>query len=701
MQNEPDENELRRLAKKRLEDKSLVKSESRTDSLELEQELGIHREELEIQNEELRRAQAELEHSRAKYFELYDLAPVGYITLTKDLIIKESNLAASKILGVDRAAMIDKGLSSFVSPISQELLYLHFKRLEQGHEKQIHKLNTRGNDGSDILVQFESNLVEGEYGQGFRSILTDITEQSKLEKFAEALNQINSRISSSFNFEEIMEHVVISASRAMNGAGTIIFMQEGKDWKIRYEHNLPVRLANIPISEKIAKQSDLTAERREVIVVRDAQRDPITNNLSSQAYGLKSAMTAPLIVGGEVIGILGFTYFDRIKDFKQIEIDFTRKLASSISLALGNARLYENLSESESKYRGLFENLLEGVSICRLIFDPIGDPVDMEIIDVNPAALGGLGNRTADQVIGKRISEILSPKRMTRALEMAKEMAAAGKPISKVMEIDSHNRYQLTAYVPVREDTIIITSIDVTEQKKLEEELKRSNTDLQQFAYVASHDLKEPLRMVASYLQLLDRINNKQWNDKSKEFVGFAIEGAFRMRSMIDDLLAYARVASKGSPFTTVNMDEVLATALNDLKIGIEESGASITSDMLPSVNADKLQMILLMENLVGNAVKYRDQAPPQIFIKAQEEETEWVFYIKDNGIGIDPEYQERIFQIFQRLHTQEEYTGTGMGLAIAKRVIERHGGRIWYESEKGKGTTFFFTLPRTNESIK
>ena len=179
----------------------------------------------------------------------------------------------------------------------------------------------------------------------------------------------------------------------------------------------------------------------------------------------------------------------------------------------------------------------------------------------------------------------------------------------------------------------------------------------------------------------------------------FAVEGAFRMRSMIDDLLAYARVASKGSPFTIVEMDEVLATVLNDLRVGIKESGAFINSEPLPSITADKSQMVILLENLVGNAVKYREKTAPQIQIKAKKEGKVWVFSIQDNGIGIDPEYQDRIFQIFQRLHTQEEYSGTGMGLAIAKRIVERHGGRIWFESEEGKGATFFFTVPRETPS--
>ncbi len=698
MERELGNEELRQLAKERLEEKRLEVSTSEVDALKLVEELGIHQEELLIQNEELKRIQVELEESRAKYFELYDLAPVGYITLTKELIIKESNLAASKLLGVDRSALINRGLSSFVSPKTQESFYLHFRRLAKGNEKQIHQIIFRRDDGKEIHVQLESNLVSSEFGLGFRSILTDITEHEKKERFAEGLNHINSRISSSFNFDEIMDHVVISASRAMDGAGTTISMKEGSGWVIRYQHNLPPRINHPPIGDKLAKMSSLTAETRDVISVRDAQSDPRTNNWSTQIYGLRSAITAPLIVGGEVIGILGFSYFDEKKDFSQAELDFTRKLASSISLALANARLYESISISEAKYRGLFENLREAVTLNRLIFDERGTVIDAVVIDMNPAALKDMGDISIESIRGRKVSEVFSPKMTEMALEKTRKVMVVGTPISEVMRSDFDGRFYLTTYVLVGKGNTIVTSVDVTVQKQLQEELRRSNTDLQQFAYVASHDLKEPLRMITSYLQLLEKINLGKLDAASKEYLHFATDGAQRMRAMIDDLLAYSQVATNSRPFTSVNMNDVLAITLNDLKVGIHESGASITNEELPSVMADQQQMVLLFNNLIGNAIKYRLNIAPQVHLKAHEEGNEWIFSVQDNGIGIDPKHQERIFQIFQRLHTQEEYDGTGIGLAISKRIVERLGGRIWVESEEGKGATFLFTVPKKGQ---
>ena len=227
-------------------------------------------------------------------------------------------------------------------------------------------------------------------------------------------------------------------------------------------------------------------------------------------------------------------------------------------------------------------------------------------------------------------------------------------------------------------------------------ELLRSNAELQQFAYVASHDLQEPLRMVVSYLSLLDMKYKERLDPKAKEYIIQAIEGALRMRQLIDDLLEYSRVDVKGNEFTPVKMDTVVTKTLNILKISIEESRATIMVDPLPTILADETQMVQVMQNLIGNALKFHGHEPLKIIISASEQDPgEWTFTVKDNGIGLDMQYRERIFQMFQRLHTREEYPGTGVGLAITKKIVERHGGRIRVESEEGKGATFVFTVPK------
>jgi len=226
------------------------------------------------------------------------------------------------------------------------------------------------------------------------------------------------------------------------------------------------------------------------------------------------------------------------------------------------------------------------------------------------------------------------------------------------------------------------------------EELARSNRDLEQFAYVASHDLQEPLRMVAAYTQLLAQRYQGRLDAEADKFIGYAVEGALRMQALVQDLLTFSRVGRNSTARKNVDCNRVVREAGQNLAAAIEESGAVIRHGRLPEVSSDHLQMVQLFQNLIANALKFRGPQPPIISISAQGKGGEWEFAVADNGIGIAPEHQELIFVIFQRLHTRTEYPGNGVGLAICKKIVERQGGRIWVESEPGKGATFRFTLP-------
>ncbi|MBN1455076.1 MAG: PAS domain S-box protein [Methanomicrobia archaeon] len=257
---------------------------------------------------------------------------------------------------------------------------------------------------------------------------------------------------------------------------------------------------------------------------------------------------------------------------------------------------------------------------------------------------------------------------------------------------------------------------DITERKKAEEELQkyhehleelvkartaeleRSNAELQQFAYVASHDLQEPLRMISSYLQLLERRYKGRLDADADDFIFYAVDGAKRMQALINDLLAYSRVQTRGKPFEPTDAEQVLNLTLKNLQPAIEESNAKITHDPLPTVIVDEVQLVQVFQNLIGNAIKFRGDEPPRIHISAEKGANEWLFSVSDNGIGIEPQYTDKIFGIFQRLHSAQDYPGTGIGLAVCKRIVERHGGRIWVDSEPGKGSTFYFAIPITEE---
>lgn len=232
------------------------------------------------------------------------------------------------------------------------------------------------------------------------------------------------------------------------------------------------------------------------------------------------------------------------------------------------------------------------------------------------------------------------------------------------------------------------------EIKRYTKELERSNKELQQFAYVASHDLQEPLRMVGSFLQLLERRYSPQLDSNAKDFIHFAVDGAVRMQTLINDLLEYSRVGTRGKPFEHIKLNQVVAQAKKNLNVAIKENKAEIKCGKLPNIYGDDTQLTQVFQNLIGNAIKFHGDKPPEITISSMRKNGDYEIMVKDNGIGIDPQYKEKIFLIFQRLHSREEYPGTGIGLAICKRIVERHGGTIWVESQVGEGATFHLSIP-------
>lgn len=264
-------------------------------------------------------------------------------------------------------------------------------------------------------------------------------------------------------------------------------------------------------------------------------------------------------------------------------------------------------------------------------------------------------------------------------------------------------------------DSISTVIVDLTEPKRAEKELmgyrehleelvkqrtselEEANEQLQQFAYAASHDLREPLRMITSFAQALEKGYKGKIDEKANLYIDFIVGGTARMQNLINDILSYSRVVTQAKPFIPVDMEIVLSEVIINLKVSIDESKAVITHDKLPVIRADPDQMSQVIQNLISNAIKFRSKdKPPRIHVSARQN-SEWLFSVKDNGIGIDPEDFRQLFILFRRLHREEEYPGTGVGLAIAKRIMQRHGGRIWVESEPGKGSTFFFTIPLAN----
>ena len=311
-----------------------------------------------------------------------------------------------------------------------------------------------------------------------------------------------------------------------------------------------------------------------------------------------------------------------------------------------------------------------------------------------------------DELIGRpALSFVFTEDRdavREKAVSMLKGECSLGYEF-RIINKQAKIKWVMETVVPIyyrRKRATLGSLIDVTERKQMEERLKqitdemqRSNTDLEQFAYVISHDLQEPLRMVSSYTQLLAKRYSKKLDADADEFIAYAVDGAKRMQTLLHDLLEYSRVGTRGKPFSLVNCEHIVEQAMANLKIAIEECGASVSYDVLPSIMGDEGQLVQLFQNLIGNAIKFRREEAPEVHIAAQRRNNMVTFSVKDNGIGIDPQHSQNIFEIFRRLHTRDEYPGTGMGLAICKKIVERHGGHISAQSQPGQGSTFYFSV--------
>lgn len=437
--------------------------------------------------------------------------------------------------------------------------------------------------------------------------------------------------------------------------------------------------------------------------------------------GLRTLASIPLVSAGEPLGTLTLaSHRERVFSLRDLEL--LASIGGQLGTAVHNARLHEAATQELAERKQAEEALRETADYLQKLLDHANAPIivwdaDTRVTRFNNA-FQQLTGYSAEEVVGRELAMLFPAG--SRAESLAKIEAALAGEFWESVEIpilrkDGGTCIALwnSANVCGEDGRLMATiaqGVDITVRKLAEEGLReavtaleKSNAELERFAYVASHDLQEPLRTVASYVQLLEKRYGDRLDDDAKDFMGYAVDGAKRMQVLIDDLLAYSRVATRSEPLEPVDVESVLSRVLGNLAVAIEESGADVTHDRLPRAMGDETQLIQLLQNLIENGIKFRGDEPPKVHVGVESEDGKLVFSVSDNGIGIDPEYFERIFVIFQRLHSRGDYPGTGIGLAVAKRIVERHGGRMWVRSEKKKGAVFYFTLvpaPASEEGI-
>jgi PAS domain S-box-containing protein len=619
--------------------------------------------------------------TKLKTFELLERLPVPMFVKARDGRYLGVNKAWEEMFGVAAASFVGKEVRDLY-PQHPEIAELHVARDRElwerpGAQSYPTQIVTPDGRRRDTIYYKATYPSQGE-PQGLVGAIFDVTARARAES---ALRES----------EERFRAVVDSANEGM-----LIY---DRSLNIIAGNRAAERIVGLPLAQLVGKPgftSVLPCVRADGTPLPEAERPTRVTVRSGQAQtdlriGIQRA-------GGAVTWLSVNTAFLRRVD----DTDYYG-LVSTITDVTEQTNAAARLKESEARFRQTFELAASG--ICHV--------VDGRFVRVNKSLCEILGY-SEKELLGKGVKEVSHPD--------DRDLTDAGRAKIRAGELDQarfEKRYlrrdgsvvwcdlaialvRDAAGMPLYE---IAVFDDITERKKSEaalhaahEELKRSNAELEQFAYVASHDLQEPLRMVASYTQLLARRYDARLDQDAREFMSYIVDGATRMKQLIEDLLAYSRVGTKGHEFKPVALEVPLRRALFNLRAGIEEAGAAVTYDPLPTVQGDEVQLGQLWQNLIGNALKFRSGSVPRIHLGVTDSPEEWTIEVRDNGIGIEPQYFERIFMVFQRLHNKGEYPGTGIGLAICKKVVERHGGRIWVESRAGEGTSFHFTLPKRGD---
>ena len=688
---------------KLLENEQQLTEELQTSNEELQsttEELKVSNEELHQQQDYLVNLNQALKESEEKFYKAFYANPAA-MTLNDDKGgYMEVNESFMKLTGYSKQELIGHTPEELNIIKTKARQYAVNELKEKGSTRDIeYEIQTKSGENRIILSSFESIQIGTEIK--FIAFIYDITDQklakAELTQYREQLEKLvevrTAELEDAYeSLKESKDHYLTLFNSIDEGFCTIEVIFDFNDKPIDYRF--------LEINPAFAKQTGLHDAQGKLM--RDLAPDHEEHWF--EIYG-KIALT-----GKPLRFVNPANALHRWYDF------YAFKIGGSESREVGI--IFNDITKFKKTEEALKLSSRYNRSLIEASLDPlvtIGP--DGKITDVNKSTESATGY-SKDELIGTDFSDYFTEPEKARS--GYKQVFKEGSVYDYPLEI-KHKHGEITPVLynaSVYKDEsgevigVFAAARDITEMKKAEnklkeyqdtleekveirtEELAKSNADLEHFAYVASHDLREPLRMITSFLQLLERRYNDKLDQDANEFIGFAVDGAKRLNDMINDLLEYSKVTNKEQVFRPVKLEKVLEEALINLIVPTEEHNAIIDYDPLPTVNGDEKLLVQLFQNLIGNAIKYHGQKPPKIHISSTKENNQYIISIKDNGIGIDSQHLDRIFIIFQRLHRNDEYEGTGIGLAIAQKIVHQHGGQIWAKSEPGKGTTLYFTIP-------
>lgn len=682
-------NEFRKKAESRLRRKSMIEDpETGTDPARLVHELQVHQIELELQNEELRMQKDKAEEATRRYSdlysEIYDFTPVAYFSLSPDGEILELNLRGCELLGADRTKLLNRNFKFFLSNDSRQVFSRFLTELFADLRRKKCEVQIVRNDS---LVYSIIECAVSENADKCLVMATDITDLKQAGKaLIESEQRLHSLVMASSELLYIM-NPDWSEMLQLNSKGFLANTEKpNKNWLRDYiptsDHNVVI----VAINEAIRNKTGFELEHRV--------------NQANGSVGWVYSRAIPMINSiGEISEWFGAASNITARKDADTEQKLAHEKLKKNQAQLRKAKLA--LEQSKKKLTIALENGKIGLwewDIAKNI--TIWDRRMEEMFGLEPGTFDGKFTTLENLVHEDDLSQMRI--KMERALAEESYMEA----VYRTKERNGKSNYILSKAVIIRDRMnrpVNVTGVcfDVTRIQegaekhivKLNEELLRSNSDLRQFAYIASHDLQEPLRMVTSFTQLLQLQYNDKLDEKANEYINFAVDGSKRMYELLNGLLAYSRIQTRGSGFEEINLETVVQKVRENLRLLIEETAAEITAGKFPVVNADENQMIQLMQNLIENSIKFCKRKPT-IHISSRLENGMHIISVRDNGIGIEPQYYERIFLIFQRLHLRDQYRGTGVGLAVSKKIVERHGGELWVESVPEEGSVFNFSLP-------